>query len=150
MEKYNHIFQENEDVSSFVISFFDGVLLYAKALNDSIREDPAVLTRPINGTDIVRRMWGRSFKGITGNVTIDNNGDRISAYSLLDMNPHTGNFEIVANFMHNRLDFVPGKEIHWAAGRKGPPPSAPICGYDGSLCPDNCKYSQNIVNIFIR
>nr|AEL97641.1 guanylyl cyclase receptor [Bactrocera dorsalis] len=148
-EKYNYTFQENEDVSSFVISFFDGVLLYAKALNDSIREDPTVLTRPINGTDMVRRMWGRSFKGITGNVTIDNNGDRISAYSLLDMNPHTGSFEIVADFIHNRLDFVPGKEIHWAGGRKEPPPSSPICGYDGSLCPDNSLPGYAILSIIL-
>ncbi|XP_004518355.2 atrial natriuretic peptide receptor 1 isoform X2 [Ceratitis capitata] len=148
-EKYNYTFQENEDVSAFVTSFFDGVLLYAKALNDSIRDDPTVLTRPINGTDIVRRMWGRSFKGITGNVTIDNNGDRISAYSLLDMNPHTGHFEIVADFMHNRLDFVPGKEIHWAGGRKEPPPSTPICGYDGSLCPDNSLPGYAILSIIL-
>ncbi|XP_054081136.1 atrial natriuretic peptide receptor 1 isoform X1 [Zeugodacus cucurbitae] len=148
-KKYNYTFQENEDVSSFVISFFDGVLLYAKALNDSIREDPTVLTRPINGTDIVRRMWGRSFKGITGNVTIDNNGDRISAYSLLDMNPETGSFEIVADFMHNRLDFVPGKEIHWAGGRKEPPLSMPICGYDGSLCPDNSLPGYAILSIIL-
>ncbi|XP_036328635.1 atrial natriuretic peptide receptor 1 [Rhagoletis pomonella] len=148
-EKYNYTFQENEDVSAFVTSFFDGVLLYAQALNDSIREDPTVLTRPINGTDMVRRMWGRSFKGITGNVTIDSNGDRISAYSLLDMNPDTGRFEIVADFMHNRLDFVPGKEIHWAGGRKEPPPSTPICGYDGSLCPDNSLPGYAILSIIL-
>ncbi len=37
------------------------------------------------------------FLGITGNVTIDSNGDRLSDYSLLDMNPNTGVFE-VCNF----------------------------------------------------
>ncbi|XP_067635806.1 atrial natriuretic peptide receptor 1 [Eurosta solidaginis] len=148
-EKYNYTFQENEDVSAFVTSFFDGVLLYAKALNDSIREDPTVLMRPINGTDMVRRMWGRSFKGITGNVTIDSNGDRISAYSLLDMNPLTGRFEIVADFMHNRLEFIPGKEIHWAGGRKQPPLSMPICGYDGSLCPDSSLPGYAILSIIL-
>lgn len=98
-----------------------------------------MLTRPINGTDMVRRMWNRSFTGITGNVTIDSNGDRISAYSLLDMNPSTGRFEIVAHFLHNRLEFASEKEIHWAGGREQAPPDRPICGYDGSLCPDNCK-----------
>lgn len=137
--KYNYTFSENEPISAFVTSFFDGVLLYANALNESIREDPSMLTRPINGTDMVRRMWNRSFTGITGNVTIDSNGDRISAYSLLDMNPTTGRFEIVAHFLHNRLEFESEKEIHWAGGRDQAPPDRPICGYDGSLCPDNCK-----------
>ncbi|XP_055849222.1 atrial natriuretic peptide receptor 1 isoform X2 [Episyrphus balteatus] len=135
--KYNYTFRDNEPLSTFVTSFYDGVLLYAHALNESIREDPSVLMRPINGTDMVRRMWNRSFPGLTGNVTIDSNGDRISGYSLLDMNPETGRFEIVAHFMYNRLEFVEGKVIHWAADRLEPPPDKPECGYDGSLCPDN-------------
>lgn len=140
--KYNYTFHDNEPISVFVTSFFDGILLYANALNDSIREDPTVLTRPLNGTDMVRRMWNRSFTGITGNVTIDANGDRISAYSLLDMNPTTGRFEIVAHFQHNKLEYVPGKTIHWAGNRSEPPLDRPVCGYDGSLCPDNCEYAK--------
>ncbi|XP_062126281.1 atrial natriuretic peptide receptor 1 isoform X1 [Drosophila sulfurigaster albostrigata] len=147
--KYNYTFSENEPISAFVTSFFDGVLLYANALNESIREDPNMLTRPINGTDIVRRMWNRSFTGITGNVTIDSNGDRISAYSLLDMNPDTGRFEIVAHFLHNRLEFESEKEIHWAGGREQAPPDRPICGYDGSLCPDNSLPGYAILSIIL-
>ncbi|KAH8417160.1 hypothetical protein KR222_005193, partial [Zaprionus bogoriensis] len=147
--KYNYTFSENEPISAFVTSFFDGVLLYANALNESIREDPSTLTKPINGTDIVRRMWNRSFTGITGNVTIDSNGDRISAYSLLDMNPSTGRFEIVAHFLHNRLEFESEKDIHWAGGREQAPPDRPICGYDGSLCPDNSLPGYAILSIVL-
>ncbi|KAM7360932.1 atrial natriuretic peptide receptor 1 isoform 2-T3 [Cochliomyia hominivorax] len=147
--KYNYTFQDDEPISAFVTSFFDGVLLYANALNDSIREDPSVLTKPINGTDMVRRMWNRSFMGITGNVTIDANGDRISAYSLLDMNPTTGRFEIVAHFQHNKLEYVPGKEIHWAGDRVDPPLDRPVCGYDGSLCPDNSLPGYAILSIVL-
>ncbi|KNC29816.1 hypothetical protein FF38_01511 [Lucilia cuprina] len=147
--KYNYTFQDDEPISAFVTSFFDGVLLYANALNDSIREDPSVLTRPINGTDMVRRMWNRSFMGITGNVTIDANGDRISAYSLLDMNPTTGRFEIVAHFQHNKLEYVPGKVIHWAGNRLDPPLDRPECGYDGSLCPDNSLPGYAILSIVL-
>jgi atrial natriuretic peptide receptor A len=32
--------------------------------------------------------------GITGNVSIDANGDRNADYSLLDMDPETGEFEV--------------------------------------------------------
>lgn len=32
--------------------------------------------------------------GITGNVNIDANGDRIADYSLLDMDPDTAEFEV--------------------------------------------------------
>ncbi|XP_016969279.1 atrial natriuretic peptide receptor 1 isoform X3 [Drosophila rhopaloa] len=148
-EKYNYTFSDNEPISAFVTSFFDGVLLYANALNESIREDPTMLTRPINGTDMVRRMWNRSFTGITGNVTIDANGDRLSAYSLLDMNPTTGRFEIVAHFLHNRLEFEANKEIHWAGDREEAPPDRPSCGYDGALCPDNSLPGYAILSIVL-
>ena len=32
--------------------------------------------------------------GITGKVSIDENGDRNADYSLLDLNPETGLFEV--------------------------------------------------------
>lgn len=32
--------------------------------------------------------------GITGTVSIDENGDRNADYSLLDLNPKTGEFEV--------------------------------------------------------
>ena len=34
------------------------------------------------------------FLGITGTVSIDENGDRNADYSLLDLNPKTGDFEV--------------------------------------------------------
>ncbi|KAL5290149.1 NPR2 family protein [Megaselia abdita] len=148
-EKYNYQFEVNETLSTFVTSFYDGVILYATALNESIREDPTVLTRPFNGTDIVRRMWNRTFSGITGNVTIDANGDRISSYSLLDLNPETGNFEIIATLIKDQLIYLPGRSIHWAGGRKTPPPEVPKCGFDGSLCPNDSLPEYAIVSLFL-
>ena len=38
-----------------------------------------------------------SISGITGNVSIDENGDRNADYSLLDMDPETGKFEVKKN-----------------------------------------------------
>lgn len=34
------------------------------------------------------------FSGITGDVNIDANGDRIADYSLLDMDPENGEFKV--------------------------------------------------------
>lgn len=94
--KFNYTYAEDEPVSTFVTAFYDAVLLYAYALNDSITllGEQQALKQPINGTYLAHLMWGKSFKGITGNVTIDSNGDRISDYSLLDLNPETGMFEV--------------------------------------------------------
>uniref|UniRef100_A0A2M4B9V1 Guanylate cyclase n=2 Tax=Anopheles marajoara TaxID=58244 RepID=A0A2M4B9V1_9DIPT len=151
-EKYNYTYADDEPVSTFVTAFYDAVLLYAYALNDSIAMlgEEQALQQPINGTHLAQLMWGRSFKGITGNVTIDSNGDRISNYSLLDLNPTTGLFEVVANYYYGGgLQFVEGKTIHWAGDRLTAPPDRPTCGFDGSLCPDNSLPGYAILSLVL-
>ena len=34
------------------------------------------------------------FLGVTGNVSINSNGDRLADYALLDMDPETGRFDV--------------------------------------------------------
>ncbi|XP_035782978.1 atrial natriuretic peptide receptor 2-like isoform X2 [Anopheles albimanus] len=151
-EKYKYNYADDEPVSTFVTAFYDAVLLYAYALNDSIAMlgEEQALHQPINGTHLAQLMWGRSFKGITGNVTIDSNGDRISNYSLLDLNPTTGLFEVVANYYYGGgLQFVEGKPIHWAGDRTTAPPDRPTCGFDGSLCPDNSLPGYAILSLVL-
>ncbi|CAI9726824.1 atrial natriuretic peptide receptor 1-like isoform X2 [Octopus vulgaris] len=82
--------------------------------------------------------------GITGTVSIDENGDRSADYSLLDMDPLTGKFEVVANYFGNKKQYVPvpNRTIHWAGGRKFPPPDTPECGYDGSKCPPDEPFPE--------
>ncbi|GFO42896.1 guanylate cyclase, partial [Plakobranchus ocellatus] len=77
-----------DEVNSFVGAFHDAVILYAIALNESLAAGVSIS----NGSEITRRMWNRTFSGITGTVSIDENGDRNADYSLLDMDPNTGLF----------------------------------------------------------
>ncbi|XP_043286656.1 atrial natriuretic peptide receptor 1-like isoform X4 [Venturia canescens] len=146
--KYNFTFG-NSSVSTFVTAFYDAVLLYALALKESLPERPGDIN--LDGGNLTRRMWGKSFKGITGDVNIDENGDRIADYSLLDMDPETSKFEIVANYYgaNKTLEYVPGKRIHWSGGRLEPPPDTPKCGFDGSLCPDNSLPGYAILSIVL-
>ncbi|XP_050420334.1 atrial natriuretic peptide receptor 1 isoform X4 [Adelges cooleyi] len=130
-EKYNFTFG-NESVSTFVTSFYDAVLLYGLALNETLSRGG----NKSDGAAIVKAMWNKTFTGITGDVNIDANGDRIADYSLLDMDPATNEFKIVANYIgvKQSLEYVPGMSIHWAGGRDRPPPDTPTCGFDNSLC----------------
>ncbi|XP_050448835.1 atrial natriuretic peptide receptor 1-like isoform X3 [Cataglyphis hispanica] len=146
--KYNFTFG-NSSVSTFVTAFYDAVLLYALALKESLPEKPGEVN--LDGGNLTRRMWGKSFKGITGDVNIDDNGDRIADYSLLDMDPATSRFEIVANYYgaNKTLEYIPGKQIHWAGGRLEPPPDTPTCGFDGSLCPDNSLPGYAILSMVL-
>ncbi|XP_041356301.1 atrial natriuretic peptide receptor 1-like [Gigantopelta aegis] len=122
-----------DEVNSFVGAFHDAVILYSLALNETLADNGSIS----DGWAITRRMWNRTFQGITGTVSIDDNGDRNSDYSLLDLNPETSTFEVVGTYDGRRKRYLPveGKKIHWAGSRTTPPPDTPICGYDGSKCP---------------
>ncbi|XP_013783431.2 atrial natriuretic peptide receptor 1-like, partial [Limulus polyphemus] len=121
-----------EEVSAYATAFHEAVLLYALALNETLEEGDDIM----NGRVITQKMWNRTFEGITGNVRIDDNGDRNVDFSLLDMDPDTGDFQVVANYygVTKQFERVPGKKIHWAGGREDPPPDIPPCGFDGTKC----------------
>ncbi|PVD36191.1 hypothetical protein C0Q70_03166, partial [Pomacea canaliculata] len=157
-----------DEVNNFVGAFHDAVILYALALNETLEAGGTVK----DGVEITRRMWNRTFQGITGTVSIDENGDRNADYSLLDLNPEKtepvsvcgavcrcmsdfvvecGESKIVANFYGNRKMYEPveGKEIHWAGGKKGPPPDEPQCGFDGSKCPPHEPFPEYAIVILV-
>ncbi|OXB52494.1 UNVERIFIED_CONTAM: hypothetical protein H355_002709, partial [Colinus virginianus] len=91
------------------------------------------VTRP-HGTHRDHRHRGRIYVrfGVTGFLRIDENGDRESDYSLWDMDPMSGNFQIVANYngTTKELHTVPGRDIHWPGNSV--PSDVPPCGFDNS------------------
>ncbi|XP_020289738.1 atrial natriuretic peptide receptor 1 isoform X2 [Pseudomyrmex gracilis] len=127
---YNYTFSEGEEVNFFVGAFYDGVYLLGIALNETLAEGGDIR----DGLSITRRMWDRDFIGITGHVRIDDNGDRDADYSILDLDPITGRFEVVAHYLGLNREYnpMPGKKIHWPGGREGPPPDIPECGFLGN------------------
>ncbi|XP_059142963.1 receptor-type guanylate cyclase gcy-28-like [Physella acuta] len=137
----------DQEVNSFVGAFHDAVILYALALNETIAEGKNVS----DGLTITKKMWNRTFEGITGTVSIDANGDRNADYSLLDLDPETNTFEVVAEYFGNSKNYTPtpGKKIHWPGGRDGPPPDTPICGFDGSLCPPQKPFPEYGIVIIV-
>ncbi|XP_047986095.1 atrial natriuretic peptide receptor 1-like isoform X2 [Leguminivora glycinivorella] len=149
-KKYNYTFGKDEVVSTFVAAFYDAVLLYALALNDTLKQSPEPRGR-LDGKAVINNMWNRSFQGITGDVIIDSNGDRVASYSLLDMDPNTSKFQVVATYVaaNKSLQFHPDRPIHWAGGGTEPPRDTPICGFDGSLCPDKSLPVYAILSIVL-
>uniref|UniRef100_A0A5K3FFW0 guanylate cyclase n=1 Tax=Mesocestoides corti TaxID=53468 RepID=A0A5K3FFW0_MESCO len=131
---YNYSYASNE-INPFIGAFHDAVLLYALALKDTLESGGSIL----NGTLLTYKMRNRTFQGIAGNVSVDDNGDRNADYSLLDMNPETGDFEVVGNYFGNAKKYSPvhTKTIDWANPENAPPPDTPPCGFDGTRCERN-------------
>ncbi|XP_043213182.1 atrial natriuretic peptide receptor 1-like, partial [Amphibalanus amphitrite] len=146
LKEFNYTYPEAA-VNTFVASFYEAVMLYAYALNDTLEQGYEIS----NGSAVTHAMWNRTFPGITGNVSIDGNGDRQADYSLLDMDPETGNFEVVANYYGDtqQLTMKENRSITWSGGRTSPPPDKPVCGFDGSLCPDTAFPKYAIVSIVL-
>ncbi|XP_063976450.1 atrial natriuretic peptide receptor 1 isoform X2 [Diachasmimorpha longicaudata] len=127
---YNYTFPDGEEVNFFIGAFYDGVFLLGMALNESLSEGADIW----DGFAMTRRMWNRDFMGITGHVRIDVDGDRDADYSILDLDPITGRFEVVAHYLGaiRQYSQVSGKKIHWPGGREGPPADIPECGFLGN------------------
>ncbi|XP_070536696.1 atrial natriuretic peptide receptor 1-like isoform X4 [Ptychodera flava] len=123
--------KEGEHVNSFVGAFHDAVLLYALALNETL----AAGGSPRDGEAITHRMWNRTFPGISGNVSIDENGDRDADYSLLEMTDiENGTFTVIANYYGTRKKYEPveGAVIDWPGPHQ--PVDVPACGFTGEWC----------------
>ncbi|XP_046602850.1 atrial natriuretic peptide receptor 1 [Neodiprion virginianus] len=152
---YNYTFSEGEEVNFFIGAFYDGVYLLGMALNETLAEGGDIR----DGIAITRRMWDRDFLGITGHVRIDDNGDRDADYSILDLDPINGRFEVVAHYLGLNREYSPvsGKRIHWPGGREGPPADIPECGFLGNdpICSSRTEaytfvaYSSLALTIFL-
>uniref|UniRef100_A0A3Q1JDN1 Guanylate cyclase n=1 Tax=Anabas testudineus TaxID=64144 RepID=A0A3Q1JDN1_ANATE len=113
--------------------FYDGLMLYTHALNETMSTSG---TRP-PGKDVTKRMWNRTFHGVTGLVHLDENGDRETDFALWDMiDTNTSAFQIVLvyNSSEEQLTAVPGTDLHWLGGVR--PPDVPVCGFknDNPIC----------------
>ncbi|XP_042879836.1 LOW QUALITY PROTEIN: atrial natriuretic peptide receptor 1-like [Penaeus japonicus] len=139
-------FEYEATVNPFVSSFFDAVLVYAAALNETLRQNGSIT----DGEAIFNNIRNRTFDFNKllpwehENITIDAVGDRKADYSLMDMDPETGIFESVATYYGEKETVTFTKEIHWPGGM--PPKDEPECGFDGSRCPDTTdSMTWNIV-----
>ncbi|XP_028280834.1 atrial natriuretic peptide receptor 1-like [Parambassis ranga] len=113
--------------------FYDGLMLYAHALNESMA---AHGSQP-PGMDVTERMWNRTFHGVTGVVHLDESGDRETNFALWDMidtNSSAYQIVMVYNSSEERLTAIPGTSLQWPGGVR--PPDVPVCGFknDNPTC----------------
>ncbi|CAF2075185.1 unnamed protein product [Rotaria magnacalcarata] len=119
-----------ELVNPYVATFYDAVLLYAYGLNRTIESNQNYR----DGFSVVRKMWNLSFEGSNGIVQISETGDRVSDYSLFDLNPKSGDFEEVGTYFGVNSSFIQLKDIYWIDEVKKTPVDVPPCGFDGRKC----------------
>uniref|UniRef100_A0AAR2JN92 Guanylate cyclase n=1 Tax=Pygocentrus nattereri TaxID=42514 RepID=A0AAR2JN92_PYGNA len=113
--------------------FHDGVLLYSHALNESMNQSG--LQPP--GHVVTKKMWNRTFNGVTGLLKMDENGDCEIDFALWDMtDTDSGVYEVTfyTSVSVKQMVLEPGMKVHWLKGT--PPPDIPLCGFknDNPAC----------------
>nr|BAA35198.1 membrane guanylyl cyclase OlGC1 [Oryzias latipes] len=116
-------------------SFYDGFVLYAMALDETLAEGGA----QNNGINITRRTQNRSFWGVTGLVSIDKRNARNIDVDLWAMtNQETGEYGVVSYYNGSTKEIVwsQTEKIHWPSC--GPPLDNPPCVFstDDPSCND--------------
>nr|XP_039269427.1 atrial natriuretic peptide receptor 1-like isoform X1 [Styela clava] len=133
--------------------FHDTLLMVADILNKSI--DDVITARfgevgrggytedmiaqamsfALNGTRLMENyIAGKSFKGVTGKMSMNNNGDRKIDFDILDLDPVQGQFVVVGEYNSDTEFYreLPKMAAHWPSGT--PPPDVPVCGFSGGKC----------------
>ncbi|KAM6290073.1 atrial natriuretic peptide receptor 2 [Aegotheles albertisi] len=106
--------------------FYDGMLLYAMVLNETLREGGSKK----NATHIIDKMRDRKFQGVTGLVSMDSNNDRDTDFNLWAMgDPESGQYEVVGHYsgVEKQIHWL-GRPIPWVKG--APPLDNPPCVFD--------------------
>ncbi|MBN3310748.1 ANPRB protein, partial [Amia calva] len=115
--------------------FYDGFMLYAQALNETLAEGGSQR----DGIKITRKMQNQRFWGVTGLVSTDKNNDRNTDFNLWAMTDHkTGQYGIVAHFNGTNKEMIwsSSEKILWPKG--APPLDNPPCVFstDDPACSD--------------
>ncbi|ELW70312.1 Atrial natriuretic peptide receptor 2 [Tupaia chinensis] len=106
--------------------FYDGILLYAEVLNETIQEGGS----REDGLRIVEKMQGRRYQGVTGLVVMDKNNDRETDFVLWAMGDlDSGDFQPAAHYSGaEKQIWWTGRPIPWVKG--APPLDNPPCAFD--------------------
>ncbi|XP_070536363.1 atrial natriuretic peptide receptor 1-like isoform X2 [Ptychodera flava] len=125
MDPFHYEMPDDDQVSLEAIMIYDAILLYAVALNDSLSN--GVIEN--DGSNISQRLFNRTFQGIAGDVSIDENGDTYLNFML--RNVQNGTYVKVAEYYYSQDTYQNiGNTIVWPSGRTTPPSDRPACTED--------------------
>ncbi|KAB0800987.1 hypothetical protein PPYR_05341 [Photinus pyralis] len=125
---------------------YDGFLLYAHILNDTIASGGRNRDFVIKGDDVMSKTFGKRFPGRSEEVVMNCNAQRVSAYALTQINS-SGLSHIVAEYYTINKSIVDVREIQWISGK--PPLDSPVCGFDDSLCPSEINITLIVVSVSV-
>ncbi|OQV12409.1 Atrial natriuretic peptide receptor 1 [Hypsibius exemplaris] len=130
-KKYNYTMENPGKIDPVVTHFYDAIVLYANMVKSMTRKGQSFL----NGVEFASFVGGYTFfSPVNGNVSFNNDSDRVFNFKMLSLNTDTGKFDTLLGFqgainMSRSAVSVLGK-IDWL-GANHLPPNMPRCGFKG-------------------
>ncbi|KAL3875929.1 hypothetical protein ACJMK2_033833, partial [Sinanodonta woodiana] len=125
-------------VPIYAAYLYDSVMVYAKALNQTLAEGIDIH----DGFRIIQKIRSITYKSVLGyEIFVDDQGDSEGNYTLLALKKQgltlprlqrVGNFTMVIGDYSNGIPDLYVDGIEWALGE--PPPDEPRCGFNNEKC----------------
>ncbi|OTF80151.1 Guanylate cyclase-like protein, partial [Euroglyphus maynei] len=148
----------DSNINPLLAALYDSFCFYAWAYNKSISTSNKNNNNNNNNNNnatnsnnqgINRYLWNNVFQnGLTGEMYLNENGDRELDYTLNDFDPETGMMRPVLTFYGRKqlVKRIDGVRIRWPNDSLAPP-DFPFCGFDGNA--EHCLHKGPLAIILI-
>uniref|UniRef100_F6SW71 Guanylate cyclase n=1 Tax=Ciona intestinalis TaxID=7719 RepID=F6SW71_CIOIN len=126
--------------------FHDSLLMAAHLLNETAQEEPVFP----KGLHLMEKfVLNKEFEGVSGDININDQGDRTFDFSVLSLDPNKGQFRPIGDYSAKYGAFYmrPGAKIYWPSGVA--PRDVPKCGFDQKKCAKEISLILKIFSIIL-
>ncbi|KAL4227619.1 Nitrogen permease reactivator protein [Mactra antiquata] len=134
--------------SEYSVFLHDVVYLYLVVLNETLENNENYR----NGSLIFEKAKGKTFRGMTGNVKVDSNGDREPDYWVWDLIPGESEFQVAMeiSLTTNNVEKIRHlRPVIWETSDGRPPLFIPKCGLSNEFCPVPQSNASIVAGIII-
>nr|XP_027201054.1 atrial natriuretic peptide receptor 1-like isoform X2 [Dermatophagoides pteronyssinus] len=139
----------DKNINPLLAALYDSFCFYAWAYNKSISANNNITNDNKNKGIINRYLWNNVYQnGLTGEIFLNENGDRELDYTLNDFDSETGMMRPVMTFYGRKqlIKRVDGIRIRWPNDSIAPS-DFPFCGFDDLA--EHCQHKGPLAIILI-
>lgn len=136
----------SKDVNVILAGFHDSVILYGKAVTETIEAG----YDPIDGVEVTKRIWNKTFANyLSGDIYINANGDKETDYTLNDFHLHSLQMRSVIRYSgrEDRIVWANLSRIHWPHDWI-PPSDVTVC--HSTIVDLYCNQSSELLVFFFN
>ncbi|CAC5386854.1 Guanylate cyclase soluble subunit beta-2,Soluble guanylate cyclase gcy-31,Retinal guanylyl cyclase 1,Soluble guanylate cyclase gcy-35,Receptor-type guanylate cyclase gcy-28,Retinal guanylyl cyclase 2,Soluble guanylate cyclase 89Db,Heat-stable enterotoxin receptor,Soluble guanylate cyclase 88E,Guanylate cyclase soluble subunit alpha-2 [Mytilus coruscus] len=140
---FNYTYAVDEEVPYPAANLYEAMYGFVLSLNLSLSNNTDIH----DGETIAHRLWGNQYQTVTGNISLNSNGDRQQGYKFEQIGDDDNfTLTVVGYYFSANGKFTENDEdpIKWIGS--DPPKDHPYCGFNGEYCAEGIS-QQSIIQI---